>query len=89
MDVTAKLKANGIQYPQQLIGVLQWACEIGRVYIWIETSLLSTQLASPRIGNLEQVYDIFGYLKDISKRKLGFDPVHPKININRFHRFDW
>ena len=27
--------------------------------------------------------------KDISKRKLGFDPGHPKIYINRFHRFDW
>ena len=29
-----------------------------------------------------------GYLKDSSKRKLGFDPGHPKIDINRFHIFD-
>ena len=89
MDVTAELKADGIQYFQELIGVLRWACEIGRVDILLETSLLSTHLSSPRIGHLEQVFHIFGYLKDSSKRKLGFDPGHPKININRFHRFDW
>ena len=55
----------------------------------IETSLLSTHLASPRIGHLEQVFHIFGYLKDSSKRKLVFDPGHPKIDINRFRRFEW
>ena len=38
---------------------------------------------------MEQVFHIFGYLKDSSKRKLGFDPGHLKIDINRFHRFDW
>ena len=69
--------------------MLRWAYEIGRVDILLETYLLSTHLASPRIGHLEQVYHIFGYLKDSSKRKLGFDPGHPNINTNRFHRFDW
>ena len=89
MDATAELKADGIQYFQELIGVLRWACEIGRVDILLEISLLSTHLASPRIGHLEQVFHIFGYLEESSKRKLGFDLGHPKIDINRFHKFDW
>ena len=55
----------------------------------LETYLLSTHLASPRIGHLEQVFHPFGHLKDSSKRKLGFDPGHPKIDINQFHNFDW
>ena len=55
----------------------------------LETSLLSTHLASPSIGHLEQVFHTFGYLKDSSKRKLVFDPGHPNIYINQFHRFDW
>ena len=55
----------------------------------LETSLLSTHLASPLIGYLEHVFHIFGYLKESSKRKLVFDPGHPKIYINRFHRFYW
>ena len=57
--------------------------------ILLETSLFSTHLASPHIGHLEQVFHIFGYLKDSSKRKLGFDPGHLKFDINIFHRFDW
>ena len=82
IDVTAELKADGIQYFQELIGVLRWAYEIVRVDILLETSLFSTNLASPRIGNLEQVFHIFGYLKDSSKRKLVFDPGHLNIDIN-------
>ena len=38
---------------------------------------------------MEEVFHIFGYLKDSSKRKLGFDPGHPKIGIKLFHRFYW
>ena len=53
MDVTAELKADGIQYFQELIGVLRCTCEIGGVDILLETSLLLTHLASSRIGNLE------------------------------------
>ena len=89
MYVTAEFKADGIQYFQEFIGVLRWACEIGRVDILLETYLLSTHLASPCIRHLEQVFHIFGYLKDSSKRRIGFDPGHPKIDINRFHKFDW
>ena len=80
MDVTAELKANGIQYFQELIGVLRWAREIGRVDILLETCLLSTNFASPCIGHLEQVFHIFGYLKDSSKRKPGFDPGHQNMD---------
>ena len=43
----------------------------------------------PRVGHLEQVFHIFGYLKAHPKRKLGFDPAHPAINKNRFHQCDW
>ena len=33
MYVTPELKADGLQYYQELIRVLRWAVEIGRVYI--------------------------------------------------------
>ena len=44
MDVTFELRATGVQYYQELIGVLRWLCEIGCVDILLETSLLSTYL---------------------------------------------
>jgi hypothetical protein len=55
----------------------------------LETSLLSSYLAMPRVGHLEQAIHIFGYLKTHPKRKLAFDPAHPAINENRFQKCDW
>jgi hypothetical protein len=72
LDTSAELKSDGVQYFQELIGMLRWAVEIGRVDILLETSLLSTHLAMPRVGHLEQVYRMFGYLKLYPKRKLAF-----------------
>jgi hypothetical protein len=89
LETTEELKADGVQFYQELIGVLRWSVEIGRVDILLETSLLSSYLAMPREGHLEQVLHIFGYLKTHAKRKLGFDPRHPVIDENRFRKCDW
>ena len=45
MDVTEELKADGIKYFQEFIGVLRWACGICIIDILLETYLLSTHLA--------------------------------------------
>ena len=50
---------------------------------------MSSHLAFTRIGNLQTVYHIFGYLKQVPNRKLYFDPVLPLISKYRFHKFDW
>ena len=54
MDCTAKLKADGLQLYQEMIGSLQWAVEIGRVDILLEVALMSKHLALPREGHLER-----------------------------------
>ena len=39
LEVSAELKSHGVQYYQQeLIGVLHWAVEIGKVDIRLETA---------------------------------------------------
>ena len=89
-DATEELKADGLQFYQELIGVLRWAVEIGRVDILLEVSLMSSHLALPRIGHLEQVIHIFGYLKARPKFRLCFDPLHPvNISEQRFSKCDW
>jgi len=45
------------------------------VDILLEVSLLSSHLALPRSGHLQQVY--------------LFDPDHPRISQDRFQEFDW
>jgi len=51
--------------------------------------MLSTHLAMPREGHLQQVYHIFAYLKAKPKRTLAFDPQHPDIDEARFVKYDW
>jgi hypothetical protein len=88
-DVSAELNADGLRYYQELIGVLRWAIEIGRLDILLEVALLSSHLALPRKGHLEQVYHIFGYLKQSPRRRLYLDPDYPIISENRFAKYDW
>ena len=83
------MNAEGLQVYQELIGIIRWAVEIGRVDIFLEVSLLSSQLALPRVGHLQAVYRVFGYLKQVHKRKLYFDPRKPIISEDRFQKFDW
>ena len=69
-DISKEMNAQGVQTYQELIGILRWAIEIGRVDILLEVLLLSSHLALPRVGYLQEVYRIFGYLKQVPKRKL-------------------
>ena len=55
----------------------------------LEVALLSSHLALPRLGHLQAVYKIFGYLKQVPNRKLHFDPVSPSISEDRFQKFGW
>ena len=50
---------------------------------------MSTHLALPRVGHLEQLFQVFGYLKEKPKRKIAFDPDHPFIDDQRFKKHNW
>jgi hypothetical protein len=47
----------------QLIGIVQWAIELGHINIYHEVSLLSQYQANPRVGHLEALYHVFAYMK--------------------------
>ena len=89
MDDTAELKADGLQWYQELIGQLRWAIELGRVDILLEVSLLSQHLALPREGHLEQVLHVLGYLKEHKKMRLLFDSSQPEMDERWFKEYDW
>ena len=89
MDDTAELKADGLQWYQELIGQLRWAVELGRVDILLEVSLLSQHLALPREGHLEQVLHVFGFLKENRKLRIMFDCSQPEVDERLFKDYDW
>ena len=79
---------EGVQFYQELIGILQWAVEIGRFDILLEVSLLSSHLVLPIIEHLQAVYHICGYLKQVPKRKLYFEQLSTLISKDRVYKFD-
>ena len=89
LDVSPELKADGLQRYQELIRILCWVVELGRVDILMETSMMSTHLAMLGQGHLEQVHHIFGYLKERPKQTLFFYSQHPERDKSSFTNNDW
>ena len=84
LDSSPELNSEDTTSFQEMIGILRWAVEIGRVDILTELSMLSAYQASPRQGHLEQVHHIFAYLKHKPKLTLYFDPTIPPIDPQWF-----
>ena len=88
-DTTKELEPTSASYYMSLIGVLRWMVELGRVDIVVEVSLMSSHMALPREGHLEQLFRIFAYLKCHHNAEMVFDPSEPTIDNSLFEREDW
>ena len=84
LDVTEELNEKDTTFFQELIGMLRWAIEIGRVDILLEVSLLSQYQASPREGHLEQLLHIFAFLRKHPKLTLYLSPELPNMDYGEF-----
>ena len=89
LDVTQELDEKDSVYYQSLIGILRWAVELGYVDICLEVSMMSAHLALPRKGHLDQVLQIFGYLKKYHNTELVYNPSEPEVELSQFERRDW
>ena len=58
--------------------------ELERVDVCLEVSMMSSHLALPREGHLEQVLHIFAYLKKYHHTELVHDPSDPVLDENDF-----
>ena len=74
LDVSRELNETDAAYYQSLIGILRWMVELARVDVCLEVSMMSSHLALPREGHLEQVLHIFAYLKKYHNTELVYDP---------------
>ena len=71
----------------QLIGVLRWSIEIGRINILTEVICLSHHLCYPISGHLDAVYRIFRYLqKNLGNNpgRMAYDPMYEPTDENVF-----
>jgi Reverse transcriptase (RNA-dependent DNA polymerase) len=63
IDNTEELDEEGIKKFQTMIGCLQWAVSLGRFDIQTFTMTMSRFRAAPRIGHLNRLKRMYGYLK--------------------------
>ena len=63
--------------------------ELGRVDICCEVSQMSSHLALPRTGHLQQLCHIFAYLKSHHNSEMVYDPSTPEIQMDKFEKEDW
>jgi hypothetical protein len=87
-DVTPLLEPEVETYYMQLFGILRWMCELGRVDICTEVSMLSSYSAMPCEGHLEAALHVFTYLKSKSNSWLIFDPMEPDVGDSNFVECD-
>lgn len=76
-------------YYQGLIGVLRWACELGRIDILVDVTKLSHYLAAPRVGHLEQVFHIFAFVKAHDRSRLVLYDAELTIDDAKFVKVNW
>ncbi len=91
LDVTPELNDELGSRFLQLIGILRWAIELGRLNIFVEVSQLSQHQALPRLGHIETLYHFFAYLKKHENNaRIVFDPQTPCIDERVFNsNADW
>ena len=79
LDTSPELGTDDITLYQEIIGMLRWATELGRVDILHEISILSQHQAAPREGHMEEILKIISYLKRKPKLTLYMNPERPRF----------
>ena len=51
--------------------------------------MLSSHLALTGVGNLDEVFHMFGYLEKHHNAEMTFDPTEPEVDLDAFFKQDW
>ena len=70
----------------QIVGVLRWTIEFGRIDIFREASLLSQYQANTQVYQPEALYHVFAYLNiHMRMGRIGYDPIDPNVYLSVFN----
>ena len=89
LDDSELLDEEGIQQYQSLIGALQWTISLGRYDIGCSVMTMSAFHAAPRIGHLERLKRIVGYLAKMQDFKIRFRTHLPDFSDLNDDIQDW
>ena len=85
LDVSPHLEQDDHTWYQQLLGILNWIVELGRIDVHNIVARLSAYLAAPRVGHIKAVLHVFAYLKATNNKLIESNktlPTLPDDNID-------
>jgi hypothetical protein len=87
LDLSEELNEDVASRHLQMVGVLRWGVELGRVGVPLETLRWG---ANPRVRRLETAHHVFGCWVAHPRSKLVFDPAEPVVDESAFRGdVDW
>jgi len=89
LDCSEELTSDGIRLYQSLIGSLQWAITLGRFDIHVAVMTMGRFRAAPRVGHLDRLKRICGYLRKNPEGAIRFRtgiPDHSGVGVQTY---DW
>jgi hypothetical protein len=89
LDITPLFNDEETNQFQSFISILRWIVELGCLDIYVHMVMLSLYLMNPRVGHMEALYYIFGYLKSHDRSTMVFDDVYLNWNNADFPSFEW
>ena len=88
LDTTPELDKSEASYYMSLVGILRWIVELNRIDVAVEVSMMSSVMALPRKGHLNQLFHMFAFLKIKYIAELVLDLSYPEIDESLFERKD-
>lgn len=78
---------TGIFY-MQLIGILRWLVELGRIDVCAEVSMMSAYNAMPRVGHFHAVLHLFAYLQTNANKEIAMDSKY-QDHLPHLEKAEW
>ena len=89
LDTSDELNEEGIKKYQSLIGALQWAVTVGRIDITTAVMTMSSFCVAPRVGHLDRLRRIYGYLSKMKNAVIRVRTEEPDYSDLPDQQFDW
>ena len=89
LDTSPLLDADGISKYQSLIGSLQWTITLGRFDIATAVMSMSSFRAAPRVGHLDRLRRIMGYLAKMRDAYIRVRTEEPDFSALENAKRDW
>jgi hypothetical protein len=89
LDMTEDANPEEIKHDQSLIGSFQWAISLGRYDIFCATMSMGRFRCAPKVGHLQRLIRICGYLKKYPDGAIRFQTEIPDYSHLNHVTYDW